>query len=180
MSSVGWSDCRIVGWGRSLGLWQSVHPTIRLSVALLVAACQPQARRLLVLDLALSDPLALDATARPWNDAGYTVDYRRFYPHLTRADLAHYHALLLLGGEGRASARAPDALTAGDLALLSEWVDGGGVVVLGYPADAEGSRDRWLMNRWLTWKGAGITIDDYGLRDTAQSAAGGVGGGGAF
>ena len=31
MSSVGWSDRRIVGWGLTLGLWLSVHPTIRLS-----------------------------------------------------------------------------------------------------------------------------------------------------
>ena len=174
--TVARSDRRTAGRTCVLGALRSISPTVRLSVALVVAACQPQARRLLLLDLALSDPLALDATARPWNDAGYTVDYRRFYPHLTRADLARYHTLLLLGG--RAPERTSDALTAGDLALLAAWVDGGGVVVLGYTADSEGSLDRWLMNRWLAWKGAGITIDDYGLRDTAQSAGGG--GGGAF
>ncbi|OLC07021.1 MAG: hypothetical protein AUH42_04355 [Gemmatimonadetes bacterium 13_1_40CM_70_11] len=160
--TVGRSDGRTVG--RKLPL------TVRLSVAFLVAACQPQTRRLLLLDVALSDPLVLDATARPWHDAGYTVEYRRFYPHLTRQDLARYHTLLLLGG--RAPERASDALTAGDLALLSEWVDGGGVVVLGYAADGEGSLDRWLMNRWLAWKGAGITIGDEVLRDTAQPPGG--------
>src|SRR5438445_3816139 len=130
---VGQSVSRTVG--RKLPL------TVRLSVAFLLAACQPQARRLLLLDLSLSDPIALDATARPWKDAGYRVEYRRFYPHLTRSDLARQHTLLLLGG-GATASRATDALRAGDLALLSEWVDGGGVVVLGYPADAEGGGAR--------------------------------------
>src|SRR6266702_1563913 len=66
-------------------------------LALLVAACQPQSRRLLLLDLALSDPIVLDATAAPWHAVGYTVEYRRFYPHLTRQDLDRYRALMLLG-----------------------------------------------------------------------------------
>ena len=97
---------------------------------LLLAACEPQARRALVLDLALSDPALLDGTARPWHDAGYTVAYRRFYPHLTRSDLARYHALLFLLGRGP---EVPsDALTAGDLAMLDEWVQGGGVAVLSF------------------------------------------------
>src|SRR5437660_4643566 len=136
----------------------------------LLAACQPQARRALILDLAVSDPLALDATAQPWQEAGYTVEYRRFYPHLTRADLARYHTLLLLGG--RAPERPSDALTAGDLALLGEWVEGGRVVVLGYAAGDEGTLDRWLMNRWLAWQGAGIVIGDFALRDTLWPQAG--------
>ncbi|MGH7416465.1 MAG: hypothetical protein ACREKB_01640, partial [Candidatus Rokuibacteriota bacterium] len=67
-------------------------------LALCLAACQPQSRRLLLLDLALSDPLVLGATADPWHAAGYTVEYRRFYPHLTRQDLARYRVLVLLGG----------------------------------------------------------------------------------
>jgi len=143
-----------------------------LALALLTAACQPQARRALVLDLALSDPLALDATAQPWQDAGYTVEYRRFYPHLTRQDLDRYHVLLLLGG--RAPERISDALTAGDLALLAEWVHGGRVAVLGYAAAGEGRLDRWLMNRWLAWQGAGMVIGEELLRDTtpAQLAGG--------
>lgn len=145
---------------------------VPLSMVLLAAACQPQARRALVLDLALSDPLALDATAQPWQDAGYTVEYRRFYPHLTREDLGRYHVLLLLGGS--APERSSDALTAGDLALLAEWVHGGGVAVLGYDAAGEGSEDRWLMNRWLAWQGTGIVIGEGALRDTtmAQFAGG--------
>src|SRR2546425_12546760 len=36
--------------------------------------CQPAARRLLLLDLALSDPVLLNGTARPWRDQGYTVE----------------------------------------------------------------------------------------------------------
>jgi len=98
--TVGPPERRTAGRTCVLGVLRSVSPTVRLSVAFLFAACQPQARRLLLLDLALSDPLALDATAQLWHDAGYTVEYRRFYPHLTRADLAHYHTLLLLGGGG--------------------------------------------------------------------------------
>ena len=31
MTTVGWSDCRIVGWALSLALFLSVYPTIRLS-----------------------------------------------------------------------------------------------------------------------------------------------------
>src|SRR5207245_579814 len=119
---------------------------------------------------ARSDPPALEAPAHPRRPAGSTVASRRFYPHLTRQDLGRYHAFVLLAG--RAPEQPSDALTAGDLALLSVCVDEGGVVVLGYAADGEGSLDRWLMNRWLAWKGAGITIGDDWLRDTTQSPAG--------
>src|SRR5205807_4517027 len=58
-----------------------------LTAILLLSACQPQARRLLVLDLALSEPPLLNGTVQPWRDEGYNVEYRRFYPHLVRADL---------------------------------------------------------------------------------------------
>src|SRR5439155_1393471 len=83
-----------------------------------LAACQPQSQRLLLLDLQLSDPIALDATAEPWHAAGYTVEYRRFYPHLTRDDLRRYRGVVLLGGAE--PERSSDALSAGDLALLGE------------------------------------------------------------
>jgi hypothetical protein len=138
-------------------------------LALLVAACQPHSRRLLLLDLALSDPLVLDATAAPWHAAGYTVEYRHFYPHLTRQDLTRYRAVVLLGG--RAPEMPSDALTLGDLAILTEWARRGGVVVFGYAGDGEGFLDRWIMNRWLAAVGAGIVIGDYALEDTAPSRA---------
>src|SRR5438034_1015794 len=96
----------------------------RLIGLLLLCGCQAQARRLLLLDLALSDPALLNGTVRPWHDEGYTVEYRRFYPHLARTDLERYRVLLfLLGREPEAPS---DALTAGDLALLTEWVIRGG------------------------------------------------------
>lgn len=144
---------------------------VGLSALLCLAACQPQARRLLLLDLALTDPVALEATAQPWHEAGYRVAYRRFYPHLTRQDLDRYRTLLLLGG--RAPESPSDALTAGDLALLSEWVGRGrgGVVVFGYAGDGEGFFDRWLMNRWLASLGTGIVIGDFVLHDTVQRPA---------
>src|ERR1043166_2372472 len=94
--------------------------SVRLTAVLLLCACQPQARRLLVLDLALSEPALLNGTVQPWRDEGYNVEYRRFYPHLARADLDRYRVLLfLLGREPEAPS---DALTAGDLALLTEWL----------------------------------------------------------
>src|SRR2546429_451754 len=137
---------------------------VRLVSLFLVAACQPQARRVLLLDLALSDPVVLNGTARPWTDAGYEAQYRRFYPHLTGADLPRFRTLLsLLGREPEA---ASDALTAGDVALLDEWVRRGGVVVLGYDGDGEGYLDRWTANRWLAYEGAGISIGDRVLEDT--------------
>jgi hypothetical protein len=155
--------------GRTGGRWAaalSASPAVRLSAMVLLAACQPQSRRLLLLDLQLSDPIALDGTAEPWHAAGYTVEYRRFFPHLTRADLERYNVLLLLaGGEPEHSS---DALSAGDLVLLGEWVGRGGVVVVGYAADGEGSADRWVMNRWLAAQGAGMVIGDYVLADTTR------------
>ena len=137
---------------------------------LALAACQPQSQRLLLLDLQLSDPIALDATAEPWHAAGYTVEYRRFYPHLTRNDLRRYRGVVLLGGAE--PERSSDALSAGDLALLGEWVGRGGVVVFGYAGDGEGFLDRWVMNRWLASQGSGIVIGDYALRDTTLRPAG--------
>src|SRR6266571_338851 len=147
-------------------------PSFRLSLALVcsLAACQPQAQRLLLIDLQLSDPIALDATAEPWHAAGYTVEYRRFYPHLTRADLRRYHGVLFLGG-GEPE-QSSDALSAGDVALLGEWVGRGGVVIFGYAGDGEGFLDRWVMNRWLASQGSGIVIGDYVLRDTTQRPTG--------
>lgn len=135
-----------------------------VTALLLLAACRAQATRLLVLDLALSEPALLNGTAEPWRDAGYLVEYRRFYPHLTRADLERYRVLIfLLGREPEAPS---DALTAGDLALLGDWMLRGGVAVLGYDADGEGYLDRWTANRWLEYEGAGISIGDRLLEDT--------------
>jgi hypothetical protein len=142
---------------------------IRFCLAAGLAACQPHARRLLLLDEALTQAAELEATAKPWRDAGYRVDYRRYYPHLTRADLDHYRTLMILGG--RRPAPGSDALDVGDLALMTEWTLRGGVIVLGYPPEGEGAFDRWLMNHWLAWSGAGITIKAFALRDAARPAA---------
>lgn len=141
----------------------------RLLPALALGACQPQAARLLVLDLALSDPVVLESTAAPWHDAGYHVEYRRFYPHLTRQDLARYRTVIVLGG--REPERRSDALTIGDLALLTEWVRRQGVVVLAYAGDGVGTLDRWVMNRWLAAQGAGIAIGTQPLEDTTTRNA---------
>ncbi|HVH08564.1 MAG TPA: hypothetical protein VM736_02105 [Gemmatimonadales bacterium] len=139
-------------------------PGIAILGIVLGSACQPQAKRLLVLDLALADPALLSGTARPWTDEGYRVEYRRFYPHLARTDLERYRVVLfLLGREPEAPS---DALTVGDLALLTEWVERGGVAVLGYDADGEGYLDRWTANRWLAYLGTGIVIGDRLLEDT--------------
>lgn len=136
---------------------------------LCLAACQPQARRLLLLDLALAPPAAVSGTAEPWRAAGYRVDYRRYYPHLARSDVERYRTLVfLLGREPEAPS---DVLTGGDTALLSEWVGRGGVVVLGYDAGGEGRRDRSTANRWLASQGAEIAIGDAVLEDTTAPLA---------
>src|SRR5881396_2772725 len=148
----------------------SARPAARLSALLLFAACQPQARRLLLLDLALSDPVVLNGTAQPWREAGYTVEDRRFYPHLPWSERQGYRAVVVLCGR---EPEAPfDAVTAGDIALLNEWVLRGGVVVVGYDGDGEGSLDRWIANRWLAYQGAGIAVGDRRLEDT--TTGGGV------
>src|SRR5207253_5307042 len=154
--------------GRLASALRSAGPPVRLTALLLLSACQPEARRLLLLDLALSDPVLLNGTARPWRDQGYRVEYRRFYPHLARADLDRYRVLLfLLGREPEAPS---DAVPVGDLALLTEWVLRGGVAVLGYDADGEGYLDRWTANRWLEFLGTGISIGDRLLEDTTVRA----------
>ena len=126
-----------------------------LFLPLLVAACQTEARRLLLVDLTLADPLTLETTAAPWHAAGYRVEYRRYYPHLTRQDLDRYRTVLVLGG--RQPESLSDALTIGDLAILNEWVRRDGVVLLAYTEDG-GALDRWIMNQWLAAQGAGIAI----------------------
>ena len=134
-----------------------------LGILMLAAGCQPEAHRLLLVDFTLADPLTLETTAAPWHDAGYRVEYRRFYPHLTRADLARYRTVVVLAG--REPERTSDALTIGDLAILTEWIRRDGIVVLAYEPDLSATRqagtlDRWIMNRWLAAQGAGITIGD--------------------
>ena len=132
-----------------------------LVLLLLVAGCQTEARRLLVVDFTVADPLTLEATAAPWHAAGYRIEYRQVYPHLTRQDLSRYRTVLVLGG--REPESASDALTIGDLAILNEWLRRDGVIVLGYRSEGSSKRDvgtldRWVMNRWLAALGAGITI----------------------
>src|SRR3989442_5078141 len=90
--------------------------------------------------------------------------YGCFYPILARSDLARFPVLLYL--LGREPETPSDALTAGDLALLTEWVLRGGVVVLGYDADGEGYLDRWTAHRSLEFVGTGISIGDRLLGDT--------------
>ena len=145
---------------------------LRATLLLLVAACQPEAHRLLVVDLTLADPIVVENTAAPWHEAGYRVEYRQFYPHLTRADLRRYRAIMLLGG--REPEAPSDALALGDLAILTEWVRGrDGVVILGYTSAAPGAQredgtlDRWVMNRWLASQGAGIAIGTESIESPA-------------
>jgi hypothetical protein len=133
---------------------------------LLLAGCQSQAHRLLLIDLTLADPAQVDAIAKPWHDAGYTVEYRRFFPHLARHDLLRYRGVVVLGG--RRPDAPSDALTTGDAALLLEWVRTGGVVILGYPGAESGSLDRWTMNRWLLALGTGLAIDDAPLAEPSS------------
>src|SRR5881296_1196007 len=147
----------------------SARTVVRLITPFLIAACQPQARRLLLLDLALSDPVVLNGTAQPWREAGYTVEDRRFYPHLTWSDVQRYRTVVVLCG--REPEAPSDAVTAGDIALLNEWVLRGGVVVVGYDGDGEGSLDRWITNSWLAYQGAGISVGDRPLADTTMGAA---------
>lgn len=119
---------------------------------------------MLVLDLALSEPPAVAAVAAPWLRAGYQVDYRRFYPHPTRSDAAQYRVMVLLGG---IAPEAPsDALRPSDLDQLTQWVQDGGVLIVGYAGGREGSLDRWMLNRWLDALGTGIAIGDSSLRDS--------------
>ncbi|HJS44514.1 MAG TPA: hypothetical protein VJ755_13680 [Gemmatimonadales bacterium] len=141
--------------------------SLGVTLLCILAACQPSANRLLLLDMSLGDPLVVEAVATPWHEAGYRVEHRRFYPHLTRADLTRYRTLVILGG--REPERLSDALTLGDLAILHEWVGGDvrrgreGVVVLAYTSDGRtpaGSLDRWTMNQWLASLGAGIRIGE--------------------
>src|SRR5260370_9004072 len=68
------------------------HYAVVLFLAL--TACQPEARRALVLDLTLSDAVVLSGTAQPSRDAGYAVEYRQVSSHLVRAALSPYHPLL--------------------------------------------------------------------------------------
>jgi hypothetical protein len=161
------------GDGRDIAAVRRARVTragLRVAASVLcLTACQPQARRLLLLDLALAPPAAVSGTAEPWHAAGYRVEYRRYYPHLARSDVGRYRTLVfLLGREPEAPS---DALTGGDAALLSEWVRGGGVVVLGYDADGEGRFDRSTANRWLAFEGAGIAIGDEVLEDTTAALA---------
>ena len=83
----------MIDQGPSL-IFQAVVKRTFLLALLALAACQPTANRMLLLDLTLADPIDLEPTAAPWHDGGYTVEYRRFFPHLTRSDLQHYRAVM--------------------------------------------------------------------------------------
>src|SRR2546430_15156356 len=70
--------------GRLVAAVRSAGPPLRLNALPLLAACQPQARRLPLLALALSDHALLNCALPPSRDEGYAVETGRFYPPLAR------------------------------------------------------------------------------------------------
>ena len=86
-------------------------------------------RRLLILDYALPTPEINEGVALPYVQSGWEVDYRPYYPNLTRSDPEHYPAIALLAG--RTPAFPSGLMSEHEVPLAVDFVRKGGLLILG-------------------------------------------------
>ena len=107
--------------------------------------------RLLVVDYAIGYPEEYAGAMSVFTEAGFTVDYRQYYPGLVNTDLLTYDAILLLGG-GVPGVSLPE------VDLLTQFVARGKLIILATPSNTEdsgqpsvnpGIHDRYLYNLLL-------------------------------
>ena len=108
--------------------------------------------RLLVIDYAMGYPEEYTGAMSVFTEAGFTVDYRQYYPCLVTTDLLTYDAILLLGG-GVPGVSLPE------VDLLTQFVLRGKLLILatppntgdsGQPPVNPGVHDRYLYNLLLS------------------------------
>ena len=126
--------------------------------------------------------LIIDYDMLPWEvnesiayyftNAGYTVEYRRYYPNLVREDIEKYQAIVLL------SARTPllpgGQMSLAEAELVVQFVRKGGLLILG--AEVGGGpgyadNERFLFNKVLFDLGINIRIADNRLSDLTNGYA---------
>lgn len=114
-------------------------------------------RRLLILDYALATPEINEGVAVPYLQSGWEVEYRPYFPNLTRTDPDDYQAIALLAG--RTPAFPSGLMSEHEVPLAVEFVRNGGLLILGPNLDGgEGANERCLFNRILGNLGVAIRI----------------------
>ncbi|MDP6037487.1 MAG: hypothetical protein QGG64_02975, partial [Candidatus Latescibacteria bacterium] len=132
------------------------------------------ATQMLLLDYALAPPVVNEGIAFYFANAGCTVHYRQFYPNLVRSDLENYNVIALLSG--RTPAFPSGMMSIHEVALVVEFVQGGGTLILGPNLEGgEGANERHLFNRVLAALGICIRIDNTQVEDPVNQYAGTLG-----
>ena len=119
------------------------------------------ADRALILDYELNPPDFSNELIRRTAAAGVAVDYRQYYPVLTKADVARYRTIILLASAGQIGSGLQ--LDEREIPALAAYVKRGGRLVLGVPSDPlpsdpEAFHQLEQYNRLLTELGSGIQV----------------------
>ncbi|MBI3666336.1 MAG: hypothetical protein HY236_08950 [Acidobacteria bacterium] len=112
--------------------------------------------RALVIDYEMNPPDFSNEVIRRVAATGMHVDFRQYYPVLTRADLARYHMLVLLSSAGGigSSLQLPEV----EIPAVVSYVARGGLLILGVPGDPEAFNQLRPYNRLLAALGSGIQV----------------------
>ncbi|MFH2005269.1 MAG: hypothetical protein ABI333_01655 [bacterium] len=124
--------------------------------------------RALLLDSELRHTSSWIDTLDALEATGFTATYRRFYPHLTAADVAFdgdgvpAHDLVVLAA-GRAPGNPGSRMRWAEISWARTYVDNGGVLVLatqsGFEDAYTGENDFYIFNRLLEELGVAIRVD---------------------
>ena len=114
----------------------------------------PELDRALLIDLDLLHHGAWIDAKDALDDAGITLDYRRFYPHIARADTegeGRYPLIMIAAGQ--APGFAASRMSTDEIDEIAEYVTGGGVLLL-MPQPTRfdsfyGENDWYILNRVL-------------------------------
>jgi len=110
----------------------------------------------LIIDYELYPPDYSNAVIRRAAATGLSVDFRENYPVLTEQDLARYRMIILESTAGAiGSGIEPDRA---EIAALTRYVAGGGLLVLGVPQDPEAFSQLASYNAVLDALGSGIRV----------------------
>ncbi|MBM3262628.1 MAG: hypothetical protein FJY97_04280 [candidate division Zixibacteria bacterium] len=143
-----------------------MHRFLWLILLGLPVAVSAQSPRMLVVDYAMRYPEEIVGAMNVFVEAGFSVEYRQYYPALVEKDALTYDAILLMGG-GNPGMSAQET----DLALA--FVASGKLLILALPANEmygdprrtdPGRHDRYMFNETL----GRLNIRLYGFAPPAK------------
>jgi hypothetical protein len=136
------------------------RPILSLVLLALVAALPAAAGEVLLVDKWMKDPVAFKPFYDYFPEEDMEFRYRRYHPTLTHADVEDYEVIMVAGGLHPAPAATH--VRPEEVALLKDFVEGGGTAVILYQS---GETDNFLFNQLLWDLGLKLQIEGKRLMD---------------